>query len=107
MAGESSSAILNATTVQVEFNIAEDDSPAMLMAYREISRIIDDMSAQDGFIDRVYLSGPPMIAAQTATSMEQDNQTLLPGVLLVIITVLLLSFGRLQGVVAPLLIAVI
>ena len=97
----------NATTVQVEFNIAEDDSPAMLMAYREISRIIDDMSAQDGFIDRVYLSGPPMIAAQTATSMEQDNQTLLPGVLLVIITVLLLSFGRLQGVVAPLLIAVI
>src|SRR5690606_22852251 len=68
---------------------------------------IDDMSAQDGFIDRVYLSGPPMIAAQTATSMEQDNQTLLPGVLLVIITVLLLSFGRLQGVVAPLLIAVI
>src|SRR5690606_36546394 len=97
----------NATTVQVEFNIAEDDSPAMLMAYREISRIIDDMSAQEGFIDRVYLSGPPMIAAQTATSMEQDNQTLLPGVLLVIITVLLLSFGRLQGVVAPLLIAVI
>src|SRR5690606_38138591 len=96
-----------ATTVQVEFNIAEDDSPAMLMAYREISRIIDDMSAQDGIIDRVYLSGPPMIAAQTATSMEQDNQTLLPGVLLVIITVLLLSFGRLQGVVAPLLIAVI
>src|SRR5690606_29843617 len=97
----------NATTVQVEFNIAEDDSPAMLMAYREISRIIDDMSSQDGFIDRVYLSGPLMIAAQTATSMEQDNQTLLPGVLLVIITVLLLSFGRLQGVVAPLLIAVI
>lgn len=97
----------NATTVQVEFNIAEDDSPAMLMAYREISRIIDDMSAQEGFTDRVYLSGPPMIAAQTATSMEQDNQTLLPGVLLVIITVLLLSFGRLQGVVAPLLIAVI
>lgn len=97
----------NATTIQVEFSIAEDDSPAMLMAYTEISRIIDAVSAQAGFTDRIYLSGPPMIAAQTATSMEQDNQTLLPGVLLVIITVLLLSFGRLQGVVAPLLIAVI
>ncbi len=97
----------NATTIQVEFNIAEDDSPAMLLAYGEISRIINDISAREGFSDRVYLSGPPMIAAQTATSMEQDNQTLLPGVLLVIIIVLLLSFGRLQGVVAPLLIAVI
>ncbi len=97
----------NATTIQVEFNIAEDDSPAMLLAYGEISRIINDISAREGFRDRVYLSGPPMIAAQTATSMEQDNQTLLPGVLLVIIIVLLLSFGRLQGVVAPLLIAVI
>jgi predicted RND superfamily exporter protein len=97
----------NATTIQVEFNIAEDDSPAMLLAYGEISRIINDISAREGFSDRVYLSGPPMIAAQTATSMEQDNQTLLPGVLLVIIVVLLLSFGRLQGVVAPLLIAVI
>ncbi|WP_430460917.1 efflux RND transporter permease subunit [Thalassolituus sp. LLYu03] len=97
----------NATTIQVEFNIAEDDSPAMLLAYNEISRIINDVTARDGFSDRVYLSGPPMIAAQTATSMEQDNQTLLPGVLLVIIVVLLLSFGRLQGVVAPLLIAVI
>lgn len=97
----------NATTIQIEFNIAEDDSPAMLLAYAEISRIINTLSAQDGFQDRIYLSGPPMIAAQTATSMEQDNQTLLPGVILVIIAVLLLSFGRLQGVVAPLLIAVI
>ena len=97
----------NATAIQIEFSIAEDDSPAMLLAYREISRIIDEISAQEGFSDRIYLSGPPMIAAQTATSMEQDNQKLLPGVLLVIITVLLLSFGRLQGVVAPLLIAVI
>ena len=97
----------NATTIQVEFNIDEDDSPSMLLAYGEISRIINDVSAREGFSDRVYLSGPPMIAAQTATSMEQDNQTLLPGVLLVIIVVLLLSFGRLQGVVAPLMIAVI
>ena len=97
----------NATAIQIEFNIAEDDSPAMLMAYREIIRIIDEISARKDFSDRIYLSGPPMIAAQTATSMEQDNQKLLPGVLLVIITVLLLSFGRLQGVVAPLLIAVV
>ena len=97
----------NATTIQVEFTIEEDDSPAMLLAHREISRIIEQISNQADFHDRVYLSGPPMIAAQTATSMEQDNQTLLPGVLLVIIAVLAVSFGRLQGVVAPLLIAVL
>lgn len=92
----------SATTIQVEFNIAQDDSPAMLQAYQAIVAITDQVKSDD----RIYLSGPPMIAAQTASSMEQDNQTLLPAVLLVILLVLLVSFGRLQGVVAPLLIAI-
>ncbi|QKE61968.1 MMPL family transporter [Aquipseudomonas campi] len=92
----------SATTIQVEFNIAQDDSPAMLQAYQAIVDITDQVQSDD----RIYLSGPPMIAAQTASNMEQDNQTLLPAVLLVILLVLFVSFGRLQGVVAPLLIAV-
>lgn len=91
----------SATTIQVEFNIAQDDSPAMLQAYQAIVAITDQVKSDD----RIYLSGPPMIAAQTASNMEQDNQTLLPAVLLVILLVLFVSFGRLQGVVAPLLIA--
>lgn len=92
----------SATTIQVEFNIAQDDSPAMLQAYQAIVAITDQVKSDD----RIYLSGPPMIAAQTASNMEKDNQTLLPAVLLVILLVLFVSFGRLQGVVAPLLIAI-
>ncbi|MEO4045567.1 MMPL family transporter [Pseudomonas sp. CAU 1711] len=92
----------SATSIQVEFNIAQDDSPAMLQAYQAIVAITDKVQSDD----RIYLSGPPMIAAQTAANMEQDNQRLLPAVLLVIVLVLLVSFGRLQGVLAPLLIAV-
>jgi predicted RND superfamily exporter protein len=92
----------SATTIQVEFNIAQDDSPAMLQVYQAIVAITDQVQSDD----RIYLSGPPMIAAQTASNMEQDNQTLLPAVLLVILLILFISFGRLQGVVAPLLIAI-
>ncbi|SIQ55246.1 RND family transporter [Aquipseudomonas alcaligenes] len=92
----------SATTIQVEFNIAQDDSPAMLQVYQAIVAITDQVQGDD----RIYLSGPPMIAAQTASNMEQDNQTLLPAVLLVILLVLFVSFGRMQGVVAPLLIAI-
>jgi len=92
----------SATTIQVEFNLAQDDSPAMLQAYQAIVAITDAVKSED----RLHLSGPPMIAAQTASNMEQDNQTLLPAVLLVILLVLFVSFGRLQGVVAPLLIAI-
>jgi len=96
------SADASATTIQVEFNIAQDDSPAMLQAYEAIVAITDAVKSDDS----IYLSGPPMIASQTASNMEKDNQTLLPAVLLVILLVLLVSFGRLQGVVAPLLIAI-
>jgi predicted RND superfamily exporter protein len=92
----------SATTIQVEFNIAQDDSPAMLQVYQAIVAITDQVQSDD----RIYLSGPPMIAAQTASNMEKDNQTLLPAVLLVILAILFISFGRLQGVVAPLLIAI-
>lgn len=92
----------SATTIQVEFNIAQDDSPAMLQVYQAIVDITDKVQGDD----RIYLSGPPMIAAQTASNMEEDNQTLLPAVLLVILLVLFVSFGRVQGVVAPLLIAI-
>jgi predicted RND superfamily exporter protein len=92
----------SATTIQVEFNIAQDDSPAMLQVYQAIVDITDKVQGDD----RIYLSGPPMIAAQTASNMEKDNQTLLPAVLLVILLVLFVSFGRVQGVVAPLLIAI-
>ena len=97
------SADASATTIQIEFTLAQDDSPAMLQAYQAIVAITDQVRSHE----RLYLSGPPMIASQTAANMEQDNQTLLPMVLLVIVAVLLISFGRLQGVVVPMLIAIL
>jgi predicted RND superfamily exporter protein len=93
-----------ATSIQLEFNIAEDDSPSMLLAYQAINTII---SNTDLGANSLHLSGPPMIASETASNMEKDNQTLLPGVLLVILVVLLISFGRIQGMIIPLLIAIL
>ena len=93
-----------ATSIQLEFNIAEDDSPSMLLAYQAINDII---SKHELGANSLHLSGPPMIASETASNMEKDNQTLLPGVLLVILVVLLISFGRIQGMVIPLLIAIL
>lgn len=93
-----------ATSIQVEFYIAEDDSPTMLLAYHAINNIV---AKTELGANSVHLSGPPMIASETASNMEKDNQTLLPGVLLVILFVLLISFGRIQGMVIPLLIAII
>lgn len=93
-----------ATSIQLEFNIAEDDSPSMLLAYQAINTII---SNNELGANSLHLSGPPMIASETASNMEKDNQTLLPGVLLVILVVLLISFGRIQGMVIPLLIAIL
>lgn len=94
----------SATSIQLEFNIAEDDSPSMLLAYQSINTLI---SNHDLGANSLHLSGPPMIASETASNMEKDNQTLLPGVLLVILVVLLISFGRIQGMVIPLLIAIL
>lgn len=93
-----------ATSIQLEFNIAEDDSPSMLLAYQAINTIIANHELG---ANSLHLSGPPMIASETASNMEKDNQTLLPGVLLVILLVLLISFGRLQGMIIPLLIAIL
>jgi predicted RND superfamily exporter protein len=93
-----------ATSIQVEFNIAEDDSPSMLLAYQAINDIVSKTELGS---NSVHLSGPPMIASETASNMEKDNQTLLPGVLLVILFVLLVSFGKVQGMVIPLIIAII
>lgn len=93
-----------ATSIQVEFNIAEDDSPSMLLAFQAINKIVSETELG---VNTVHLSGPPMIASETASNMEKDNQTLLPGVLLVILFVLLISFGRIQGMVIPMLIAII
>ena len=93
-----------ATSIQVEFFIAEDDSPSMLLAYQAINEIVAKTNLGE---NTVHLSGPPMIASETASNMEKDNQTLLPGVLLVILFVLLISFGKVQGMVIPLLIAII
>lgn len=98
------SSAADATSIQVEFNIAEDDSPSMLLAFQEINNIINNSELAS---NKVHLSGPPMIAAETASNMEKDNQTLLPGVLLVILFVLFISFGRIQGMVIPMLIAII
>lgn len=91
------------TSIQVEFDIPEDDSPSMLLAYQALSAVLVEQKVAD----QVALAGPPMVAAQTAATMEHDNQILMPGVMLAIIVVLFLSFGRAQGVGVPLLVAVL
>jgi len=92
-----------ATTIQVELSITGDDTANMLQAYQAINRVI---AATPG-AEKVYLGGVPVINSEIAQVMESDNKTFLPFVVLTICFMLYLSFRQLQGMVLPLLVAII
>ncbi len=92
-----------ATSIQVELAISEDDSPNMIRTYNAISDLLSTVKLDVG----LHLSGPPMIATQTASSMKHDNDTLFPGVILVVLVTLFLSFRSFKATIQPLLIAIL
>ena len=92
-----------ASSIQIELNISEDDSPNMVMLHQSIENIISKTDT----VDAVHLSGSPIVSAATASTVERDNNRLFPFVILVIGLLLAVSFRRFQGVYLPLLVAVI
>lgn len=90
-----------ATNMQVELNIAEDDAPNMQAMYKAIGNLLDGVKTDA----QLHFSGPPMVTAQIAEIIQQDNMKFFPLVTLVIGIILFLSFRRLQGVVLPMVIS--
>lgn len=84
-----------ATNMQVELNIAEDDSPNMQAVYAAIEKLL----AETGGDAQLHFSGPPMVTAQIAQIIQQDNMLFFPLVSTVICLILFISFRRLQAVV--------
>lgn len=93
----------HATTIQVELSITGDDTANMLRVYQAINRVI----ATTPGAEKVYVGGVPVINSEIAQVMDSDNKTFLPFVVLIICGMLYISFRQLQGMVLPLLVAII
>ena len=92
-----------ATTLQLELSVDEDDSPNMMAIYNALEQHL----AKANLPVPHYLGGAPMVTAQTSAAIEQDNFRLMPLVVMVVALVLAYFFRRWHGVVMPLLIAVL
>lgn len=92
-----------ATNIQIEFTLADDDSPGLLAAYKALTDITD----RTGFNGKVYLSGQPIIASQLDATMERDNSLFFPIVILLVSISLYLSFNKFLAVAIPLTISLI
>ncbi|HVL01785.1 MAG TPA: MMPL family transporter, partial [Dongiaceae bacterium] len=85
----------NATNMQVELNVHEDDAPTMQDVYAAIEKTLD----ATGGDAQLHFSGPPMVASQIAQVIQQDNMLFFPLVSTVICLILFISFRRVQAVV--------
>src|SRR5690606_37398565 len=63
-----------ATNMQVELNVAEDDAPGMQAVYVAIEALLDN----SGNGAQLHFSGPPMVTAQIADIIQQDNMKFFP-----------------------------
>ena len=91
----------NATAINIELAIAEDDAANMLLAYKRILEIIDNQKTRD----QLFLSGGPILAAEIDRSVQGDNLKYFPFVIILISVLLFLFFRRIQAVFLALAIA--
>jgi predicted RND superfamily exporter protein len=91
------------TNVQVELTITSDDSPTMILAYQAIRALIDEHQ-----LSRLaYLSGIPVVNAEIAQVMDNDNKAFFPWVVLVILLILYVTFRRMLIVMSALFVAIL
>lgn len=90
-----------ATNMQLELNIAEDDAPNMQAMYNAIGGILDNVQTEAS----LHFTGPPMVTAQIAETIQTDNMKFFPLVTTVIGIILFFSFRRFQGVVLPMVVS--
>ncbi|MEE2730340.1 MAG: MMPL family transporter [Pseudomonadota bacterium] len=95
-----------ASNLQVELHIAEDDAPNMQAMYAAIAELVDRVKAdQPELQGSLHFSGPPMVTAQIAETIQMDNMKFFPLVTTVIGIILFFSFRRFQGVALPLVVS--
>lgn len=92
-----------ASRISLELNISEDDTPNMLRVYNAV----EALSKPEYKTEHLYISGPPMVTAQTGHVIKSDRKQLLPIVIALVAAVLLLCFRTLRGIFLPLQVAII
>ncbi|RMT88050.1 hypothetical protein ALP39_03237 [Pseudomonas marginalis pv. marginalis] len=92
-----------ASMIQVELAVDEEDSRNLQRAYVEILRQVNEIATQDTF----HIGGTATYYAAITDIVEKDNNKFLPFVVLVISMLLYISFRRWQGVWIPLLISIL
>ncbi|MDR1636789.1 MAG: MMPL family transporter [Treponema sp.] len=96
------SADFSATQILVPLEIDSEDAgkPEFIEEYMQVRDIAREMFRDEA---RVYVTGIPVISVTISESMRKDLAVLIPLVVLVVLTVLFLSFRRLAAVVLPML----
>jgi len=92
---------LSSTQLLVTLNVKTEDNatPEVTKCLTEIKQLAKDLFADDDV--KLYFSGLPILNATVNESIIADNLLLIPLVVIVVLTVLFLSFRRLIFVVLP------
>lgn len=95
-----------ATSIQIELRARPDNASLVARAHEKVMAIVDATeAAQPGY--RLSVGGSAVIFSVLAQYIQEDNNRFFPLVLLVIITILALSFRNLEGVLLTLLVAIV
>ncbi len=93
---------LQATQVLITLKISAEDAGKsdVMDTYHQIQRLAQEASFPG---TSVYYAGLPVLSVEISQATSKDLRFLIPLVILVVLTVLSLSFRRIKGVVLPLL----
>jgi len=93
----------SSTMIQVEFNLAPDDTSLLVEINRQIEAIATGLAQGH----QVYLGGPPVFMNEMGEVLKRDNVRFFPLVITVISIILFWGFRHFYGVVLPLTVATI
>lgn len=85
------------TGILLETYIPQERSELMLALARQIAEITKSLPGEE----ELFLGGTPVMFAEGIQSMQNDNATLFPIVIALVVIILLLTFRSLTGVLLP------
>ena len=89
-----------ATLITVKLSFSETDSDRAVRVYSRLRSIVEPAMGPE----EIYIAGVPMAMALSGEYVHRDLSWLFPGVTIMIVLVLFLSFGTVQGVLLPLIV---
>jgi uncharacterized protein len=95
-----------ATSIQIEMRARPDNASLVARAHEKVMAIVETVEAAEPDV-RISVGGSAVIFSVLATYIQEDNNRFFPLVLLVIVTILALSFRNLEGVLLTLLVAIV